>query len=367
MAPEFHGGPAGRRIAGKVTLLIVELMRLIAIIGFCIFLAGSGEGVARQPREATLIAGGDVLLDRGVRQAMDRAGDPGYLFQGIAPLLKQADLALANLECPLTLETVPIAKQFSFRSDPAMAPVLRQAGFTVLNLANNHSIDYGRSGLVETIQHLEQAGIVVIGAGSDQKDATQPRYLKLNGLKIALLGFVDMPIEGVMPLPELPGPAFAEPDQVVAAIRRAKRQADWVVVTVHWGQEYQHLPSDRQRRLAHLMASSGADMIVGHHPHVIQSAEMIGNTAVFYSVGNLVFDQSQPDCSEAILVQMELRGKKSRSFKALPLQIRKARPAPASPTEGAETLGRLAELSPAVSFHVDADGWWTIQPVTPPQ
>jgi len=297
---------------------------------------------------------------------MERAGDPGYPFRVIAPLLQQADLALANLECPLTQATIPIAKRFSFRADPDMAAELKKAGFTALNLANNHTSDYGRSSVMETKRYLEAEGILAVGAGENQKQAAQARYVEVHGIKIALLGFVDMPLEGLMPLAEMPGPAFASPELVKSAIRKARRHSDRVVVTVHWGQEYQSFPSDRQRHLAHLMAAAGADLIVGHHPHVIQSVEMIGKTMVFYSVGNLVFDQTRPECSEALLVQMRMQNRKSVSFHALPLQIRKAQPAPAFPSEAAETLDRLAKLSSSVGFYPEADGWWSVQPLVPP-
>ncbi|HUT52469.1 MAG TPA: CapA family protein [bacterium] len=328
--------------------LIVGLAVLIAA------LAGRGE---MEKKPAVLIAGGDLMFDRGVKERMEKGGGPDEVLAGIAPLLRGADVAIANLECPLTARAVPVLKRYSFRSDPGDAAALKKAGFTALNLANNHTSDYGRAGLMDTARFLEKEGILVVGAGENQEQAARARYVKVGGTTIALLGFVDMPLEGLMPMPDLPGPAMANLERVTAAIQEARARADAVVVTVHWGAEYQRRPTPRQRALAAAMARAGADLIVGHHPHVIQTIEMIGDTAVFYSVGNLVFDQTRPDCTEALLVMMSLTEGGDRTIGAVPIRIVACRPRPAVVEEAREIMDHVAEFSPTVRLQPGSHGW----------
>jgi gamma-polyglutamate biosynthesis protein CapA len=331
----------------KVRATLVAILALIFI------------NVADIAPAATLIFGGDVLLDRGVARAIG-AHDAAYPFTGIAPYLKTADLALANLECPLAGpgEGAPLVKKFVFHADPEMAATLRGAGFTAMTLANNHSSDYGRDAVLATMRHLEAAGITPIGAGRDQPDAARARYFDVGGMKVAVLGFVAMPLEGLFTSAgDLPGPAFADPDRVAAAIREAKAHADFVAVTMHWGTEYRPRPDPKQRELARLMAAAGADLIVGHHPHVLQSIEYIGAVPVLYSLGNLVFDQREPERSQSILLRVNLAPGQPPRLAVLPLRIVNSRPEPADPAGAAAIAAALASTSPAPVLTPGPDAW----------
>jgi poly-gamma-glutamate synthesis protein (capsule biosynthesis protein) len=320
------------------------------IIVLIVILAAVTSGSAMRKKPALLVAGGDVMFDRGVRKRMERDGGPVALLSGIAPLLREADVGMANLECPLTERTTAILKRFSFRCDPAIARALKDAGFTAMTLANNHTCDYGREGLMDTARFLEAEGIIALGAGEDRARAAAPRYVESKGIVIALLGFTDMQPEGLMPMPDLPGPALAYPAWVEEEIRKARGRADVVVVNIHWGAEYEHRPTPRQRVLAARMAQAGADLVVGHHPHVIQSIEMIGDTAVFYSVGNLVFDHARPECMEALMVRMSVGKNRDRTIEAVPVRIIGCRPRPAASQEAEEIMERVASYSPSVQF-----------------
>jgi poly-gamma-glutamate synthesis protein (capsule biosynthesis protein) len=318
------------------------------IAGLALLIAALVGGDSIEKKAAVVIAGGDVLFDRGVKEQMEKGGGPGELLSGISPLLHEADVALANLECPLTERTAPILKRFSFRCDPAMAHALKDAGFTALSIANNHTSDYGRAGLRDTARFLERDGLIAVGGGEDQDRAVAPRYVRAGGTTIALLGFVDMPIEGLMPMPELPGPAMANLERVTAAIKEARAHADLVAVMVHWGVEYRHTPTQRQRALAAAMAQAGADLIVGQHPHVIQTIEIIGDTTVFYSVGNLVFDQRRPECTEALLVMMRTGADGGPTVEAVPIRILSCRPRPAEGDDARGIMERVAGWSPSL-------------------
>lgn len=318
----------------------------------------------------SLIAGGDVLLARGVSWAMEATGDTSYPFTGIAPVLREADLALANLECALSDSGVLIEKQFMFRAPGRLAETLRRAGFTALSLANNHAYDCGRDGLRETVAHLARAGILSLGVGESQADAGQPNWVVGEGTRVALLAFVDMPLEGLMPLPERFGPALADPAAMVESVRQARARGDWVVVTMHWGQEYDPFPVERQRTLARQLIGAGADLIIGHHPHVIQTVERIGSGVVFYSLGNLVFDQTSPPCTEGLLLRVlfppRADGDRCASsppptVEILPLRLRACRPQPAEPRDAEAIVRALTARCDAGAFSPGPDGWWSWQ------
>jgi poly-gamma-glutamate synthesis protein (capsule biosynthesis protein) len=298
------------------------------------------------------------MLDRGVRRAITAAGDDGYPFQVVGPLLREADLALANLECPLTRATAPLPKRVTFRCDPRMASALQRAGFDLLGLANNHACDFGRDALVETRDTLERVGISTVGAGMSQPEAARPTILEIAGRRIGVLAFVDLALEGLSPSDAAPGPAMAEPDRVASSVREARSLADSVVVTVHWGSEYRSFPNARQRALARIIADAGADLIIGHHPHVVQPVERLGRTWVFYSLGNLVFDQHCPGCDRGLLVAATLAD--AVTVRVMPIRIRQGQPAPSTGEEARLVAEGLTRLSAELHVLPDSSGWWDL-------
>jgi poly-gamma-glutamate capsule biosynthesis protein CapA/YwtB (metallophosphatase superfamily) len=312
-----------------------------ALLAWLVLLADlPAGGCALHPRGAppsppvVLVAGGDILLDRGVRTALEGTGNPDYPFEEISPIFREADLGLANLECSLVGPGVPIYKQFMFRGDPGMAPILRAAGLNALSLANNHAYDYGREALMETARHLSEAGIAPLGAGTNAEDASRARIVTIRGARLALLAFVDLELEGLLPLAGRPVPALADPEVVRARVSEARARADFVIVTMHWGLEYAPVPCDQQRRLAALLAGAGADLVIGHHPHVVQPYEWIGRTLVLYSLGNLVFDAQRPECEDGLLARIRIQSVKPElvwDAELIPIRIEQCRPRMAGP------------------------------------
>jgi poly-gamma-glutamate capsule biosynthesis protein CapA/YwtB (metallophosphatase superfamily) len=314
----------------------------------------------------TLIAGGDILLDRGVRTAAETSGDPAWSFRNLPPLFVGADIVVANLECPLSNSDALILKQFMFRGDPSMARRMRDAGFTALSLANNHAYDAGRPGFVETMRHLEAANILPLGGGKDQEDACCARIVRTRAGTVALLAFADLPLEGLMPIDSLPGPARFETERAVAAVRAARSEADWVVVSMHWGLEYARAPVPRQEEVAQLLAREGVDVILGQHPHVLERVEWIGRTLVFYSLGNLIFDSELPEASETVLARVELRRGQPVEAEVLPLWIIDGapRPSPAGASQtgkGEQVVRRLEGYGRGVRFLPETSGWWRLK------
>lgn len=237
------------------------------------------------------------MLGRGVTPGEDSLA---YL----APYLQSADLALANLESPLT--TIPSQTSgYNLFASPDRVRFLAEAGLDLLSLANNHSLDCGLDGLAETESTLHAAGLMALGS------ADEPVYRTINDLRLAFLAFEDVsvPLDG---------------EAAVQLIRGAHDTGALVIVSIHWGVEYQGSASERQRQLAQQFVDAGAILIWGHHPHVLQPAEWFndGKTLILYSLGNALFDQGGlADTRQSALVLVELGKKGVRSAHIIPFEI----------------------------------------------
>ncbi len=236
----------------------------------------------------SLIFAGDIMLDDGPGQFISEGGDPLLPF---AEILKQADYRIANLESPIATSGAPLAsKIYSFRANPRVLPIL-QGRFDAVSLANNHSGDQGREGLLETLQHLEQSGIAQVGGGRNLAEAHQPLWINRKGLKIAVLAYNEFKPRSFEAGAKTPGIAWSEDSHVISDIRAAKAAgADLIIPFMHWGFEKFDQPSQRQRQFARQMIDEGAALVVGSHPHVTQGAETYRGKPIIYSLGNFVFD-----------------------------------------------------------------------------
>lgn len=269
---------------------------------------------------------GDVLLDRGVRQQIQKKGiEP--LFESVAPLFHSVDATVINLECPVTSVCSPLHKKYIFRAEPIWTEALSQAGITHAAMANNHTMDQGRSGLTDTNQSLLSAGITPIGYGNSSSESCQPVLIKKGKIKVALYNSVTLPLENWVYLESSPGVCQQPIEELKEEIRNFKRQnpESYVVVILHWGVEYQPLPTFTQRKNAHLLIHAGADAIIGHHPHVIQKEEYYEDKPIFYSLGNFVFDQRKPETSQSVIVQLNFTTTEC-SVKLHPVAINHCKP-----------------------------------------
>ncbi len=301
---------------------------------------GQGKGDERLVRIAIV---GDILFDRGVREQIERTGVDA-LLDGVAPLLSGADLALANLECPLSRRGLRAAKPFSFRGDPECASALARAGLDAVSLANNHSLDYGRGALVDTMTALESSGVVAVGAGMTRAEALEPRVFERNGIRIAVLGYCDLFIEGNTPRDDAPGVATGDPEALLRAIRSARESSQIVVLLIHWGVEYRDKPTDAQRDLARRAMAAGATVVAGAHPHVLQPIEQTGRALVAYSLGNFVFDQRRRDGSDSAILMVTVSATGVERFEAVPVVIHACRPAVAIGEDRERIARRLAPM-----------------------
>lgn len=257
-------------------------------------------------REWTLLAGGDVLMDRTESQGIDP-------FTLLDPPLDSADLALVNVEMAISDRGLPVDKTFVFRAPLSAAARLAASGVDVANLANNHAKDYGPDALIDTVEWLEAAGVVAVGAGATIDDAYRYRVLTTeNGVRVAFVGASLVVPPNFAASPTAPGIASAHPpdrSRVLDSVRAAAEDADAVIVTVHWGIERDTCPSPEQESLALELLAAGADAVIGHHPHVLQPVRESGDgTLVAYSLGNFVWHPRVEQTGETGVLQIDFFG-----------------------------------------------------------
>ena len=303
--------------------------------------------------EITLAAVGDLMLARDVVVLMRERGVL-YPFARVLPLFDGADVLVGNLEGTLADRGEPLEKRYTFRAPPGLAEGLALAGFDAVNLANNHAYDFGAVGLADTLDALDAAGVARFGAGWDRAAALAPAFIDVKGETIALLGFDD--IFGARTAGEGIAGVAAASDEVVAAVAAAAAGADYVVVSFHWGTEYASTPTARQRELAHAAIDAGADVVLGHHPHVLQPWERYGDGLIVYSLGNFVFDLDADDLdtlgsgpfeTAVAIVTLAPDAPPAVEFRPAYIDVEENRPRPASAAEAEAVLAVLREVGPA--------------------
>lgn len=250
------------------------------------------EPVPAPPTEVSLIAVGDIMLSRNVAAKMRRYGQD-YPFLKVADYLKTGDLVFGNFELPITPGRLIKSGEMIFRAEPGVEEVLKKFGFSILSLANNHTPNFGAKGLKDTFAYLKKAGINYVGAGENLAEAEAPVFIEKNGITFAFLAYNDADVvpKSYFATNKTPGTAFMDKARMTEAVKKAKERADFVIVSMHSGVEYVHEPNKSQKEFARAAIDAGAEMVIGHHPHVIQRAEKYKGKYIFYSLGNFVFDQ----------------------------------------------------------------------------
>lgn len=282
------------------------------------------------PASFSIIIAGDIMLSRRVDLMMQSKNDYTLPFQKIAEELKKADIAFGNLENPISDKGKKTGNIYSFRADPKSVEGLSFAGFDVLSLANDHAFDYGKTALEDTFLRLKTAGINYVGAGFNKKEAFSPIIKEINGstgspqVKIGFLAYSDLgsvywtATEGSSGLALISLEYF---ENIIEDIKKAKSQSDILVVSLHSGEEYIKEPGQLQIDFAKAAIDAGADIVVGHHPHVVQKNEIYKDKYIFYSLGNFVFDQnSSAETTQGQIVKIIIEDKKIKQ--AIPINIK---------------------------------------------
>ena len=270
---------------------------------------------------------GDILLDRGVRRVIDKHGVDHLFTEGVDSVFRSAQVVVGNLECPATKIQSPVQKLYIFRGEPEWLEALKRHGITHLNLANNHSIDQGREGLMDTRQNIIDAGITAIGAGANMTEAAEPVLLSRTPRNVWLVPSLRLALENYAYLPDKPCVSQEPMDSLLNRVHRL-RKADStavIIVSLHWGGEHTIHPVNSQRWDARQIIRAGADVLVCHHTHTLQDVEDINGHSVFYSIGNFIFDQSKPENTKACLVRLKITAE-TVTTEAIPLEIKNCVP-----------------------------------------
>ena len=268
-------------------------------------------------RPLTIALAGDVHGEPPIAGVLEAGENP---FAGMADVLRAADLAVVNLETAIGDVGAPADKTFTFQADPALADAMAEAGVDVVNLANNHGLDHGHDGAAATVQHATAAGLVVVGYGDDASAAYTPHLVEVDGRTVAVVGLSRvLPTIDWGATSSRPGMASAyDTDAAVAAVALADELADVVVVTIHWGQERWICPDESQLALAGALARAGADVIAGHHPHVLQGVDEVDGALVIYSLGNFVFYARTPATRQTGVMTVTIDPAGARSHRWTP-------------------------------------------------
>jgi poly-gamma-glutamate capsule biosynthesis protein CapA/YwtB (metallophosphatase superfamily) len=265
----------------------------------------------KRAQSVYLVSFGDIMLGRDVRSLMNAYG-LNYPFSQMDPFyLKSNDILLGNLEGPIAKNAVKTKKTIAFRFLPDIAPILKNNYFDALSMANNHSFDMGLQGFEDTAEILAAQGIVHFGDPRGIGDGSVAE-ISVNGTNIAFLGLEEVIYK-------------INDDKAVEKIKELYSQGYKVIPVVHWGVEYQHKPNARQKDLAHKFIDAGAIMVIGHHPHVVESFEEYNGHPIFYSLGNAVFDQYfSADTQEGLSIALNIKSNSIETF-LFPIKIDRSR------------------------------------------
>ncbi|NHW36765.1 CapA family protein [Paenibacillus aceris] len=299
---------------------------------------------------------GDVLFASKVEDILKQKGYD-YPYTNVKDYLSKPDFTIANLETPITTRGTVQKKDYVYRSSPLSLPPLKDAGIDLVNLANNHVMDYGPEGLQDTMNALDQEGIKRIGAGKDLDEAYQPVILEKDGVKIAFLGFSRVVPEASWKA----GPGHLGVAETynyklpVEAIQKAKESANLVVVVAHWGAERSDHPDKNQTDLAHRYIDAGADLVVGGHPHVLQGFEQYKGKWIAYSLGNFIFTTNDtPKTWETVILEAACSKEQSCNIHLVPILTKAALPTPMNSEDSSKLFQRLSQIS--IGSKVDTQG-----------
>ena len=277
-------------------------------------------------RPVVLDAVGDITFGEQVGPAIAAHGG-AYPWTFVAPTLRKADVTVGNLETAVSNRGVAAVKTYTFRGPPeALDPIHRVAGFDVLTLANNHTVDYGREALLDTVRAVHAAGMQTIGAGANDRQARGPAIVEAGGLKVALLGYSDVNPLGFNATSTEPGTAKADVAAITADVHAALKRADVAVCFFHWGVELHAEPNARQQQFAAACINAGAQLVIGAHPHVLGGlAHPTPHSLVAWTLGNFVFPSGGTTGRTAIL-HVTLGADGVRGARLVPVRIEGFRP-----------------------------------------
>ncbi|WP_261381658.1 CapA family protein [Paenibacillus cremeus] len=299
---------------------------------------------------------GDVMFASKVEELLQKNGYD-YPFKYVKQYLEKADIAVANLETPITTRGSAQSKEYVYRSSPAALPELKKAGIDLVNLANNHSMDYGPDSLLDTLDHLDGQSLLHVGAGRTLQDAYKPVIVEQQGIKVAFLGFSRVvPEASWYAAKAKPGIAGTYDAKLpLEAIAAARAEADLVVVISHWGEERKERPNKTQTDLAHQYIDQGADLVIASHPHVLQGFEQYKGKWIAYSLGNFIFTTNEnAETWDSMILEAACTKARACSLSMVPILTKWAQPIRMVEEDGRKLFERMSQLS--INAKVDTEG-----------
>jgi len=294
---------------------------------------------------------GDIMFDKTVAGFIESKGGD-YTFQGYEKYFKGSDIVFGNLETSVSYRGQPIqGKNYTFRSSPEVVPFLKKNNITALSIANNHVLDYGLAAFSDTMKVMKENGISYGGGGSNKKEALEGVVIEKKGIKIGFIAFTRVTPSvdwyAGAKKPGIIGAYKVHEAEVLKAVKDLKSRCNIMVVSLHWGKEGSAVVRNKDIELAHKLVDSGADVIMGHHPHVVQSLELYKDKLIIYSLGNFIFTTSYSELNNKTIM-VTARYDKSGKLKvveAVPGIIKWGRPVPMEPAEGKEFIDYLNKMN----------------------
>jgi poly-gamma-glutamate synthesis protein (capsule biosynthesis protein) len=286
---------------------------------------GDDETMAKNPSSTPVIPltkiyfVGDIMLTRGVQSSVNKNFNENFneLFKNVTQL-KEADMLFGNLEGPISSVGNNVGSKYSFRMNPLVLSSLKEVGFNIFSFANNHIGDWNVSAFNDTLSLLRENGIFFTGAGANKEEVEKPTIVTKNGINFGFLGFSDVGPKWMEAKEDKGGILLADNPNFSSIITKAKESVDVLIVSIHFGEEYEKVHNKKQEKIAHLAIDSGADMIIGHHPHVIQDVEYYQGKPIFYSLGNFIFDQYfSKETMKGLVVMATFEGNILKEIKSL--------------------------------------------------
>lgn len=278
----------------------------------------SQEGVDANNYVEVLFCG-DIMLDWGIKNIIDKYGFD-YPLRKLKKFLSTFDYRFCNLEGPISEEGEPhISKKYIFLTHPDLIQIMIDGMINGVTLANNHANDFGDIALLNTMSNLSFSGIHYTGAGIDAETAHLPILLNIRNIRIAIFGYTDIAYKISYASDTKPGISRATLSLIKRDIKKFKSFNDFIIISLHWGIEYSSYPTEKQRELAHAIIDSGADAIIGHHPHIYQGIEIYQGKPIVYSLGNFIFGSINEDIGNNILVAIRFTKEKIDLLRVIPI------------------------------------------------
>ncbi|MEH6936888.1 CapA family protein [Bacillus sp. JJ664] len=337
------------------TLLLSSLfMTDIGRVGFKIDRTAYAAGTIttkKAQKPITITLAGDIMFEGKIESQINKYG-VDYPFKYVSPYFKQSDLTYVNLETSISKRGKAENKQFTFRADPSIVKGIKNSGIDIVSLANNHSLDYGKTALMDTIDNAKKANIGTVGAGKNTKEAFSAQYRTINGKKVAILGFSRV-------LPEASWFASTNKAGIASAyttnpmmqyVKTAVKYSDYTIIMIHWNKERKDYPEDYARQLGKQFIDAGVDAVIGGHSHTLMGTEMYKGAPIYYSLGNFIFDGANDQKGqESMIVKLTLENNKVKSS-IIPLKITNGIPRPVNNSYNQTIINKLNKISYNTKF-----------------